>query len=214
MPKVFVGIGAAILVAIVAWILWPSPYAKVRNLMSPGTAVIAFGDSLTAGYGAQQGEDYPSVLSRLIHVPVVNAGVSGDTTETALARIDQDVLTRDPRIVIVGLGGNDFLRGVPIATTEANLRTIVQKIEGANAMVVLLAFRFPSLNENYEEMYARVGKDAQCLVIKGVLSGILTDPTLKSDTIHPNARGYAKMADRIASPMNKLLRKANASLGR
>lgn len=214
MPRALIAIGAVLLLAIAVWFFWPSPYAKVKNLTSPGTAVIAFGDSLTAGYGAQPGEDYPTVLSRLIHVPVINAGVSGDTTETALARIDSDVLTKDPRIVVVGLGGNDFLRGVPIATTEANLRTIVRKIESANAMVVLLAFRFPSLTENYEEMYGRVGKDAGCLVIKGVLSGILTDASLKSDAIHPNARGYAKMADRIASPVNKLIRKANAASGR
>lgn len=214
MPRALIAIGAVLLLAIAVWFFWPSPYAKVKNLASPGTAVIAFGDSLTAGYGAQPGEDYPTVLSRLIHVPVINAGVSGDTTESALARIDSDVLTKDPRIVVVGLGGNDFLRGVPIATTEANLRTIVRKIESANAMVVLLAFRFPSLTENYEEMYGRVGKDSGCLVIKGVLSGILTDASLKSDAIHPNARGYAKMADRIASPVNKLIRKANAASGR
>src|SRR5512142_926678 len=116
-----IAIGAAVLLAIIAWLLWPSRYSKVRNLDSRGTAIIAFGDSLTAGFGASAGEDYPSKLSAIIGAPVVNAGVNGDTTEAALARIDAEVLARDPRIVIVGLGGNDFLRGVPIATTEANL---------------------------------------------------------------------------------------------
>src|SRR3954451_580699 len=104
------------------WLLWPSQYNRVRNLKSRGANIIAFGDSLTAGYGAQPSEAYPTRLSALIEAPVLNAGVSGDTTQSALDRVANDVLARDPRIVIVGLGGNDFLQGVPIATTEANLR--------------------------------------------------------------------------------------------
>src|SRR5215467_434310 len=114
--------GAVVLILVV-WLLWPSPYSRVANLHSAGTNLIAFGDSLTAGYGAGAGEDWPSRVSALIGQPVINAGASGDTTESALARIDADVLSRSPRIVIVGLGGNDFLRQIPITTTEANLRT-------------------------------------------------------------------------------------------
>ena len=206
--RTFISIAAALLVIIVAaW--WPSPYAHVRNLGSSGANVIAFGDSLTAGYGATQGEDYPSRLSALLGQPVINAGVSGDTTSAALARVDADVVGRDPRIVIVGLGGNDFLTGVPIATTEANLREIVRKIEGAGAMVVLLGFRFPSLTADYEAMYKRVAKDEGCLLVGRVLRGILNDSSLKSDAIHPNARGYALMAERIASPCRKLIAKAD-----
>ncbi len=202
---------AGVILIVATWLLWPSPYAKVKNLGSRGTAVIAFGDSLTAGYGATSGEDYPARLSALIGASVLNAGVSGDTTEAALARLDTDVLQRDPRIVIVGLGGNDFLRGAPISTTEANLRGVVRRIQESGAMVVLLGFRFPSLNARYDEMYARVAKDEGCLLVSGVLRGILTDPALKSDEIHPNARGYALMAERIAGPLRKLISKANAA---
>lgn len=173
--------------------------------------MIAFGDSLTSGYGAGAGEDYPSRLSELIDVPVINAGVSGDTTEGALARVEKDVLSRDPRVVIIGLGGNDFLRGVPLSATETNLRAIIRQVHGAGAMVVLLGFRFPSVGGNYETMYQRVAEEENCLLIGGALSGILTDPSLKSDEIHPNARGYAKMAERIAPPAAKLIRKADES---
>jgi acyl-CoA thioesterase I len=202
--------GAGLLLIIAVWALWPSPYAKVKNLDSRGTNVIAFGDSLTAGYGASPGEDYPTRLSALMGVPVLNAGVSGDTTEAALARLDADVLSRDPRIVLVGLGGNDFLRGVSIATTEANLRSIVRKIEGAGAMVVILGFRFPSLGADYEAMYGTVAREEGCLFVPNLLRSILTDPTLKSDEIHPNARGYQLMAERMSGPCRKLIRKANA----
>jgi lysophospholipase L1-like esterase len=196
---------------IAAWLLWPSRYSRVANLGSRGTGVIAFGDSLTAGYGAQQGEDYPSKLSSLIGTTVINAGVSGDTTESALARLDNDVLTRGPRIVIVGLGGNDFLQGVPIATTERNLRSAVRAIHGAGAMVVILGFRFPTLGASYEKMYANVAGDERCLLIPDLLDGILSNPSLKSDEIHPNARGYQLMAERVAGPCKKLIRKADAA---
>jgi len=201
---------AAGTVAVLAlvWAFWPSRYARVTNLESRGSAVIAFGDSLTAGYGAGAGEDYPSILSRA-GLAVLNAGVSGDTTEGAAARLERDVLARDPRIVIVGLGGNDYLRGMPIASTEENLRTIVRKIQGRGAMVVLLGFRFPSLNADYESMYEAVAKSEGCLLIDHTMKGILTDPSLKSDAIHPNARGYALMAERVADPLAKLIRKAD-----
>ncbi len=211
MKNAKLAIAGAIAVVVLVWLVWPSPYSRVANLASHGTNIIAFGDSLTAGYGAGPGEDYPSRMAAILNRPVVNAGVSGDTTDMALARIDTDVLARDPRIVIVGLGGNDFLRGVPIATTEANLRAIVRKIEADGAMVVLIGYRFPSLNANYEDMYERVAKDEHCLLVSGVLKGIWTDPSLKSDEIHPNARGYQLVAERVAKPVAKLIRKADAS---
>ena len=203
--------GAATLVILAVWLLRPSPYSRVKNLESNGSSVIAFGDSLTSGYGASPGEDYPSRLSALSGVQVANAGRSGDTTESALGRIENDVLSGNPRIVIVGLGGNDFLNGMAIQSTEANLRTIVRKIQGTGAMVVLLGFRFPSLTASYEDMYERVASEEGCLLVARTLKGILTDPALRSDQIHPNARGYDLMAQRMTKPLRELLRKADES---
>jgi acyl-CoA thioesterase I len=195
--------GAAVAVLLALWLLWPG--ARVKNRDSKGQSIVAFGDSLTAGYGAGEGEDYPSKLSTLIGRSVVNAGVSGDTTQQALARIDADVLEENPRLVIVGLGGNDFLQGVPIETTEANLRSIVRKIHDRGSMVLLLGYKFPSLQKNYGAMYERVADDEECLVVEDLLDGILSDPSLKSDEIHPNAKGYALLAERIAPACRKLL---------
>lgn len=203
-------LAAGVVLALLLWVVWPSPLSRVANAGSRGSAIIAFGDSLTAGYGASTGEDYPSGVSRRLGIAVMNAGVNGDTTESALARIDDDVLSRDPRIVIVGLGGNDFLQSVPIATTEANLRATIRRIREAGAMVVLLGFRFPSLNADYEAMYERVAEKEQALLVPRVLKGILNDPSLKSDAIHPNARGYDLMAERVAGPLGKLIRKADS----
>ena len=200
-------VAAAVIAMAILWMF--RPQANVTNLDSHGSAIIAFGDSLTAGYGAGAGEDYPSRLAERISTAVINAGVSGDTTESAAARLD-DALAQNPRVVIVGLGGNDFLRSVPIATTETNLRAIIRRIQTGGAMVVLLGFKFPSVTANYEKMYARVAKDEGCFLIAGTLAGILTDPKLKSDEIHPNARGYDLMAERIAGPLRKLLKRADA----
>jgi acyl-CoA thioesterase-1 len=198
---------AAAVVIFAAWVAWRHfSIGNVRNLDSHGTNVIAFGDSLTAGYGAQAGEDYPSRVSAATGIAIINAGISGDTTEAALARLDRDVLSRDPRIVILGLGGNDYLQSIPLATTEANLRSIIDKIEAAGAAVILLGFRFPSLNADYEAMYKRVAKDERCFFVANVLSGILTHPELKSDEVHPNARGYQLMADRISGPLKRVMR--------
>ncbi|HEX2060611.1 MAG TPA: arylesterase, partial [Thermoanaerobaculia bacterium] len=198
---------AAIAAIGLAWALWPSP--RIANLDSRGSTVIAFGDSLTAGVGATAETNYPARLAALTGVEIVNAGVSGDTTEDALARIERDVLARDPRIVIVGLGGNDYLRRMPIATTEANLRAIVRRVQGAGAMVVLLGFSFPSFGASYADMYERVADDEECLLVEDVLDGILNDPRLKSDEIHPNAAGYALIAERIAQPFTKLKQRAD-----
>ncbi|HYH09517.1 MAG TPA: arylesterase [Thermoanaerobaculia bacterium] len=206
--RVQIGVAVAVVVAI-ALVLWPS--TNVRNLESRGTAVIAFGDSLTAGVGASDGNDYVSRVASQTGLDIANAGVSGDTTEDALARIERDVLARDPRIVIVGLGGNDFLRQVPMATTEANLRTIVRQIQDAGAMVVLLGFSFPSFGPRYEDMYEKVAEDTGCLLVPDVLDGILNNPKLKSDEIHPNADGYALLAERVAGPLAKLKERADAN---
>lgn len=206
-----VAAAAAVAVVALAVLLRPSPYSKVKNLDSRGSAVIAFGDSLTAGYGVSEDANYPSRLSALTGVAIENAGVSGDTTAAALARLDDDVLVRNPRLVLVGLGGNDYLRGVPIETTEENLRTIARRIQGEGAMVLLIGFSFPSLTADYATMYERVAGEEGCLLIPRALKGILTKDELKVDAVHPNAKGYEIMVERLEGPFTTLLRKADAA---
>ena len=193
---------AALVVILLIWFFWPA--TRVTNLDSHNA-------NITAGYGAQSGEDYPSRLSSITGLNIINAGVSGDTTESALARVDTAIVARDPRIVLVGLGGNDYLQGVAITTTEANLRTIIHKSQSAGEMIVLLGYRFPSLNADYEKMYKQIAGDEHCLFIPNLLRGIESNPALKSDEIHPNARGYQLIAERVAGPLKKLVRRADAA---
>lgn len=182
--------------------------APVRNLDTPHRAIVCLGDSLTAGVGAGPGEDFPALLARALGRPVVNAGVRGDTTAGARRRFAADVLTHRPGIVVVCLGANDFMRGATAADAEANLAAIARTAQAAGAMVVLGGFTFPSLAEDWGAMYERVARAEGCLLVPRLLAGILSDPALKSDEVHPNAKGYAILAERLAGPIAALVRRA------
>ena len=182
-----------------------SSIPPVANIDSRGSQIVCFGDSLTAGEGAGQGEDYPSRVAAVVTYPVINAGISGDTTEDALARLERDVLSQDPLLVVVILGGNDFLRHYPHQQTFGNLEKIIQRIQGRGAMVVLASVQGGLFGDVYRKDYLRLAKQYKAAFIPNILAGIISNPSLKSDEIHPNAAGYQKMADRIVEAARPLL---------
>ena len=184
-------------------------YGSVRNLDSPGKNVIAFGDSLTEGVGARKGEDYPSLLARELQQPVINAGRRGDTTAQGLARLERDVLKRNPRLVIVLFGGNDFLRRVPLDRASKNLEEIIKRIQQQGAMVVLVGMRLGLFTDEYGPIYKKLAKQYDALLIPRALKGILSDRKLKSDSIHPNSAGYRLLAERILKKIGPLLQEAD-----
>ena len=188
-------------------------YGDVRNLAAPGEAIVCFGDSLTAGQGAPPGGEYPTVLAGLLNRKTLNAGVSGDTTAAALRRIEPDVLAHRPRLVIVCLGGNDFLQQRPKAEAFQNLGTVVGLIQEAGAMVVLVGVRLGLFVDEYAEGYAALAAERGCLYIPDILDDILDDDSLKADNIHPNAAGYRLMAERIAAEVKPLLEAADQARG-
>jgi acyl-CoA thioesterase-1 len=201
---------AAALAALLAASLSCRPEAP--NLDSTtGRTIVCFGDSITAGVGAAPGEGYPARLSALLGTPVIDAGVSGDTASAGLARLDRDVLSRDPWLVIVELGGNDFLRGVPLTETEAALRKIADRLLKANVVPVFVELSGPLGLGPYREVYAQVRKDYGVVLVEGALADILFDPRLKSDQIHPNAAGYRQLAEAVADQVRPL---AEARSGR
>jgi len=189
-------------------------YGKVRNLRSAGEAIICFGDSLTEGVGADAGEDYPSVLSRKLNFPVVNAGQRGDTTAQALERLSDSVLRKNPRLVIVLLGGNDFLRQLPRSESKKNLAEIVRRIQQQGAMVAIAGIKLGLFTDEFAPIYEDTAKELGALYIAQVMKGILSDATLKSDPIHPNRAGYSLIAERIAEKVRPLLREADRLTGR
>jgi len=180
-------------------------FDSIQNLRSAGETIICFGDSLTEGVGAGSGEDYPSTLSRLLVMPVINAGRRGDTTAEALARLSDAVLSKNPRLVIVLLGGNDFLRQQSRQQTRENLEKIVQRIQAQGAMVAIAGIRLGLFSDEYGSIFEETARGFGALYIAQVLKGILTDSSLRSDPIHPNAAGYRMIAERIANKIKPLL---------
>jgi acyl-CoA thioesterase-1 len=172
---------------------------------SAGTTIVAFGDSLVAGRGATDGGDFVSLLSRRLGVPIINAGRSGDTTGSALTRLQRDVLSRDPRIAIVLLGGNDFLRRVPVDETFENLATIVEEIRGRGAAVVLVGVSVGLLTDPYASRYEELAERTSSGLVPDVLGDIFGYTDLMADAIHPNNKGYAIVADRVEPVLRELL---------
>lgn len=199
---VLVFVGLALLA-----VLWLLP-AGTPDVAKPtaGETVIAFGDSLVAGVGASTGRDIVSLLSARVGVTIVNAGRSGDTTGSALARLDSAVLSRRPRVVIILLGGNDVLRRVPQAETFANLGAIVHRIRARGAAVILAGLSFGVFSDAYGDGYEDLARRTSSGLVPDILAGILGHPDLMADQIHPNERGYKIMADRIEPVLRDLLK--------
>ena len=170
--------------------------------------VVAFGDSITAGVGTSGSNDYVSVLSNRTGVSIINAGRPGDTTASALARIDSAVLSRDADIVIVFLGGNDLLQGVPVQQRIANITAIVQQIRSDGAAVILVGVGSGALDA-FEGALPGIASQTSSTLVPAVLDGIFGVPNLMADLIHPNNAGHAIIADRI----EPALRAALAAVG-
>ncbi|MCM8801205.1 MAG: GDSL-type esterase/lipase family protein [Candidatus Omnitrophica bacterium] len=170
---------------------------EIKNIDSKGKNIICFGNSLTVGYGAQPGQDYPSLLAKLISFPVINAGIDGDTSIEGLRRIKTDVLDRDPLLVIIEFGGNDFLRKISYEETAKNIEEMVKLIHAHGAMVAIVDISATFILDKYHQMFLDIAKRNQAIFIPGILKGIIANPDLKSDFIHPNAQGYSLIAQRI-----------------
>jgi len=189
-------------------------FDTIRNIGSVGDTIVCFGDSLTEGVGAEPGDAYPTVLSRLLGMRVLNAGRRGNTTAQALARIHGSVLSQDPRLVILLLGGNDFLRQVPARETRTNLKEIVRQIQGHGAMVAIAGIKLGFFTDEYGPLFEETAAELGAFYIPQVMKGIFNDAKLRSDQIHPNSAGYRLMAERIAERIKPLLDEADRLRGR
>ena len=172
-----------------------------------GSSVLAFGNSITFGTGANPAEDYPSRLATSSGWQVHNAGLPGDTAAAARDRIRDQLGATRPALVIVEIGGNDFLRRRPEAAVKEDLRAIIAAIRQSGAQVVLVAVPKLSLigvatgKLPDSTIYAELAGEEKLPLVAGVLAAILSDPELKADAIHPNAGGYRKLAEGIAEQL-------------
>lgn len=180
-----------------------------------GPRVVFLGDSLTAGYGLPEDQAFPAVLGNLLRdegrpVEVVNAGVSGDTTAGGLARVDW-LLEQNPQVVVVGLGGNDALRGLPLDETEKNLREIITRCQGSGARVLLLGMRMlpnygPDYVQRFEGIYPRLADDLDVKLVPFLLARVGGVRRLNQDDgIHPTAEGQRLVAENVLPYLRKLV---------
>ena len=191
MKKVIIGV---ILVAGLFYFLRGGK-TDIKNFPNPNRAVVAFGDSLTAGYGAPAGSSYPDVLAQKISRPVVNLGVSGETAAQAPARIGQ-VLREQPYMVLIEFGANDHMRQQSRQAAINAVAQIVDEVQAAGAIAVIVDTGGPGMGE-YTKAYKQLAKEKGALFVPGIIKGIFYKPSLKSDQVHPNTQGYALVADKV-----------------
>ena len=165
--------------------------------------VLAFGDSLTFGTGAQPEESYPAVLEKLIGRKVWSAGVPGELSAAGLARLPSALEYYQPRLLILCHGGNDFLRKLGDAQAAENLRGMIRIAKQNGVDVVLIGVPKPGLLPSPADFYAEIGREFGLPYEDAALKEILRDNELKSDLAHPNARGYAKLATTVAALLKK-----------
>jgi len=171
--------------------------------LATDAVVLAFGDSLTYGTGAHREESYPAVLERRIGRKVVNAGVPGEVTERGLRRLPGALDRLDPQLLILIHGGNDILRDVDPALTEANLRAMIAASRARGVPVALVGVPELGLFLDPPEFYGRVAEDTGVPYEDGILGDLLGDNRYKSDHVHLNAAGYARLAEAVATLLER-----------
>ena len=202
----FIYILFALIILFFGYFLFIAPPGKqdVDSVLA-NDVIVCFGDSLTYGTGASSGMDYPSRLSEKLGRTVINAGVSGDTTASALNRLERDVLSESPGLVLITLGGNDLKNGVPVDVALGNLIEIVETLQANNARVVVGGLKIPLRDRGYGEAYDELAERTGAILIPNILEGIMGNRAMMSDPIHPNNAGYELMADKFYQALQEVL---------
>lgn len=199
-------LGAGLLVAALAPLAGCGRKPPRAQAVPSGATVLALGDSLTSGVGASTDAAYPAVLQRLTGWKVVNGGISGDTSAQALQRLPDLLQKHQPALVIVGIGGNDFLRRQSASATRANVRTICEQARAAGAQVLLVAVPeftvMATLGQLSDHaMYEEIASELKLPLHRKGWAGVLADATLRSDQIHANAAGYERFAQGLVDTL-------------
>ncbi len=187
----------AVAAAVLLYLIRPLTPAMTTTLQ-PNDTILAAGDSLTYGFGAAPEQSYPALLSKMTGIRVVNAGINGETSAEGLRRLPGLLQKHRPKLTILCYGGNDILQKLPMAQLKANLVKMVSlcKTHGSEVLLIsvpnLTLFGLEPLS-----LYEEVAEETGAPLLEGVLADILDKPALKSDQIHPNAKGYKAMAEAI-----------------
>lgn len=195
----------------------PAPASPNPETPDDRPLIVAFGDSLTAGYGTLRGQSYPDYLqqeldARGYRYHVVNRGVSGNTSKDGVVRLSR-IVRLHPTIVIVAFGGNDGLRGLPIQDSQMNLETIISTLKQAHAKVILGGITLPpNYGEDYirkfNQMYANQARDYHVPLLPFMLKGVYGVPgSMQADGIHATAKGNRQVAQNFLPLLLPMLQK-------
>jgi acyl-CoA thioesterase I len=182
--------------------------------------VVFLGDSLTAGLGLEESQAYPALIEKRLReegtpIRVLNAGVSGDTTAGGLSRLGW-LLNQHPDVVVVGLGGNDGLRALPVEDTEKNLREILRRARETGARVLLLGLQIPpnygpDYTRSFAAIYPRIAKDLDVPLVPFMLEGVGGVRSLNlEDGVHPNVEGQKRVAENVLPYLTEVLAEGKA----
>jgi len=169
--------------------------------LAPDATIFAFGDSLTYGSGAGRDESYPAVLSRLSGFEVINAGVPGEVSSQGVKRLPEALDEHFPQLLILCHGGNDMLRKQDLNRTAENLRSMIRMARERGVSILMLAVPSPGVFMSPASFYQEVAREMNVPIALDTVADILSERSLKSDTIHPNRDGYQIMAEQILQLM-------------
>lgn len=193
-----------IVVCVGIWWMWPPRTVEIKNVKNAGYTLVAFGDSLTYGYGAARDDSYPAVLARSLNRPVINLGKNGETAQGAAPRIAQ-ALAENPYMVLLEFGGNDFMKGVSFEQTLHSMEQMVDAVQAAGAVAVIVDTGGYYGMQKYSKAYKKIAREKGAVFVPGILDGIFNKSAYKADQIHPNAAGYAVVAERVEKAIKPYL---------
>ena len=188
---------------VLAFLLSCSKPSVMLAPLSQEQPLLAFGDSLTFGYGASTEQSYPAQLSELINISVINAGVNGELSRRGLARLDALLELHKPQLLLLCHGANDMLQKRDLKLMAGNLKAMIRLAKERNIQVVLIAVPRPGLILSPLEQYQQVAGDMQIVIENNIFTDVLQQPKYHSDMIHPNGLGYQKVAQAIADLLDK-----------
>ena len=189
---------AGVILLGLAWALWPTRGSRPATTGAPPATptVVFLGDSITHGHRLPQNVAFPHRLGQALGVHAINAGISGDTTDGGLRRIERDVLAQRPGLVVVGLGVNDAFGQRPREAVAQNLRAITQRIRAEGAQVVLLHMAVPGVaGDGYRDGLREIARSEGATLVEDFLEGVV--PAHTYDRLHPDEQGQAMLAERL-----------------
>lgn len=202
--------------------------SELKLEITTTSTIVCFGDSVTSGYGIEEENSYPSLLQNRINIPVINSGVTGETSFEALNRINEDVLKHNPVITIVLFGANDFAGGSTPEEIKNSLLTIIDELTSVNSKVVLLQYFTDEMIENTDsigdyqigeelkeelrsinKMFKEIDSEREIILIKDIWSEVWGNEDYMYDLIHPNEAGAKVIAEKIYDRLEEILKYNN-----